>query len=74
MNGLLPVSQRCNDQPFCAAQELILVNKAHVCDVYDHLVRVLVEVETALLQPLKLVRAFDVQTTLGEQRKRRSPI
>lgn len=38
MDGPLPVSQRRNDKPFSAAQEFILVNKAHVRDVDDHLV------------------------------------
>lgn len=34
----LPVSQWRNDKPFSTAQEFILVDKAHVCDVDDHLV------------------------------------
>ncbi len=66
----LPVSQRGNDKPFSTAQELILVDKAHVCDVDDHLVRVLVEVETTLLQPLKVVRTFDVESALEGERVR----
>lgn len=64
MYGPLPVSQWRNDKPFSAAQEFILVDKAHVCDVDDHLVWVLIEVETALLQPLKVVGAFDMQPAL----------
>lgn len=66
--ALLPVSQRRNDKPFSAAQEFILVDEAHVCDVNDHLVRVLIEVETALLQPLKVVWAFDMEPALEGER------
>lgn len=68
----LPVSQRRNDKPFSAAQELVLVDKAHVCDVDNHLVRVLIKVETALLQPLKVAGAFDVEPTLEGEKDRRS--
>lgn len=60
----LPVSQRRNDKPFSAAQEFILVVKGHICDVDDHLVRVLIEVESALLQPLKVIGAFHVEPAL----------
>lgn len=34
----LPVRQRCNDKPFGTPQEFILVDKAHICNVDDHLV------------------------------------
>ena len=64
MYGCLPVSQWCNDKPFSAAQEFILVDKANICDVDDHLVGVFIEVEAALLQPLKVVGAFDMQSAL----------
>lgn len=67
----LPVSQRRNDEPFSAAQELVLVDKTHVCDVDNHLVRVLIKVETALLQPLKVTGAFDVEPALGGEKDRR---
>lgn len=63
-DGPVPVSQRRDDQPFSAAQEFILVDKAHVCDVDDHLIWVFIEVETALLQPLKVVGAFDMESAL----------
>lgn len=58
--GPLPVSQRRNDEPFSAAQELVLVDKTHICDVDNHLVCVLIKVEPTLLQPLKVARASDV--------------
>lgn len=61
----LPVSQRRNDKPFSAAQELVLVDKAHICDVDYHLVRVLIKVEPTLLQPLKVAGAPDVEPALG---------
>lgn len=70
MYGPLPVSKRRNDKPFSAAQEFILVDKAHVCDIDDHLVWILIEVETALLQPLKVVGAFDMQPALEGERVR----
>lgn len=70
MDGTLPVSQWRNDKPFSTAQEFILVDKAHVCDVDDHLVRVLIEVETTLFQPLKVVGAFDVEPALEGERVR----
>lgn len=66
----LPVSQRCDDQPFSAAQELVLIDEADVRDVDDHLVRVLVEVETTLLQPLKVIGAFDVESALEADRRK----
>lgn len=61
---LLPVSQRRNDKPFSAAQELVLVHKAHICDVNNHLVRVLIKVEATLLQPLKVAGASDMEPAL----------
>lgn len=64
----LPVRQRCNDKPFGTPQEFILVDKAHICNVDDHLVWVLIEVETALLQPFKVTGAFDMQPALGGER------
>lgn len=64
INGPLPVSQWRNDKPFGAAQEFILVGEAHICDVDNHLVWVLIEVETTLLQPLKITGAFDMKPTL----------
>lgn len=70
MGGPLPVSQRCNDKPFSAAQEFILVDKAHICDVDDHLVWVLIEVKTTLLQPLKVVGGFDMEPALEGERVR----
>lgn len=36
--GPLPVSQRRNDEPFSTAKEFVLVDKAHICDVDNHLV------------------------------------
>ena len=63
----LPVSQRRNDKPVSAAQELILVDEDHICDVDDHLVGVLIVVETALLQPLEVAGGFDMQSALGEE-------
>lgn len=68
----LPVSQRRNDEPFSAAQELVLVDKAHVCDVDNHLVRVLIKVKTALLQPLKVTGAFHVEPALEGEKDERS--
>lgn len=34
----LPVCQWSDDEPVGAAQKLVLINKAHVCDVDQHLV------------------------------------
>lgn len=70
MDGPLPVSQWCNDKPFSASQEFILVDKAHVCDVDNHLVRVLIEVETTLLQPLKIIGAFYMKPALEGEKVR----
>lgn len=64
----LPVSQWRNDQPFSTAQEFVLVDKAHICDVDSHLVGVLIEVETTLLQPLKVIGAFDMEPALEREK------
>lgn len=65
----LPVSQRGDDKPFSAAQEFILVDSGHICDVNDHLFGVLIEVETTLLQPLKVTGAFDMEPALQRERE-----
>lgn len=70
MDDDLPVSQRRNNKPFSAAQEFILVAEAHICDVDDHLVWVLIEVETALLQPLKVIGVFDMEPALEVEEMR----
>ena len=64
---MLPVRQGCDDQPVGASQELVLVDEGHVGDVDGHAVGVLVEVEAALLQPLKVRGALDVQPALKDK-------
>lgn len=64
----LPVSQRRDDKPFSAAQKFILVDKTYVCDADNHFVGVLIEVETTLLQPLKVSWAFDMQLALRKKK------
>lgn len=65
----LPVSQRRNDEPFSAAQELVLVDKPHICDVDNHLVCVLIKVEPTLFQPLKVAGASDMKPALERGKK-----
>ena len=70
LDGLLatlPVRQGRDDQTVGAAQELVLIDEGHVGDVDGHAVGVLVEVEAALLQPLEVGGALDVQPALGDK-------
>ena len=62
-----PVSKWSNHQPVRATNRLVHVGKVDVGDGDDAGVRVLVEVETRLLQPLKVIHRLDVHTYL--QRK-----
>lgn len=62
-----PVSQWSNDKSFGAAQKFILVFKAHVCDVDEHLVPFLIKVEATLLQPLKISATSDIESALEEE-------
>lgn len=62
-----PVSERCDDQPLRAAQKLILVDSLCVSDADDALVCFLNEVETGLLQPLKVCWGSDVFAALRKK-------
>lgn len=63
----LPVSQWSNDEPFGASQKFILVFKANICNVDEHLVPFLIKVEATLLQPLKISRTSDIEPALEKQ-------
>lgn len=53
--NLLPVSEGGDDQTVGTAQELVHVGEVYICDGNQTLVRVLLEVEAGLLQPLKVI-------------------
>ena len=65
----LPVSEGGDDQTIGAPQELIHVGKVYISDGDQTLVRVLLEVETWLLQPLKIVGRSDVHLHLLSSNK-----
>jgi len=60
-----PVSEWGNDEPICASQELILIDGVHITDSNNTLVVILTEVETRLLQPLKVFRRLDLHPHLN---------
>ena len=64
MGPHIPVSQWCDDQPLCTADELVLIDEVYVSDRDETLVRVLVEVEPSLFVPLKVCRRLDVHLNL----------
>lgn len=50
----VPVSKRGNDQTLRTSQELVLIDKVYISDRDLTLVLVLQEIESGLLQPLKV--------------------
>ena len=61
---LWPVSERSDDQPICAAQELVLVDGVRVSDGHNALVSVFFEIKPGLFQPLKIQHTLDVHAHL----------
>ena len=59
-----PVSQRCDHQSFSATKKFILVDKIHVSNLDMTLIKIFLEVESALFQPFKVGNTFDVHLHL----------
>jgi hypothetical protein len=62
-----PVSEWCDDQSFSASQELIHVGEIHISDGDLAFIFIVFEVETSLLQPLKVLHRLHMHTHLGEK-------
>ena len=54
-----PVGQGRNDEPFGAAEELVLVGEGHVGDADEHLVQFGIEVEAKLFHPIEVDDVLD---------------
>ena len=59
-----PVSQRCDHQSLSATKKFILVDEIHVSNLNMALIKIFLEVESALFQPFKVVDTFDVHLHL----------
>lgn len=62
----LPVSQRCNDESFSAAQIFIHVGEVDIRDRNNTLVFILFKVEPRLLEPLEIGGGLNMHTHLEE--------
>lgn len=62
--GRLPVCQRCNDESFNAAEIFILVGEADIRYSNHTFIFVFFEVESRLLQPIKVSHRFHVHLVL----------
>ena len=65
----IPVSERCDDKTFGAAQELVHVVEFDIRDANQTPVLVLFEVETSLLEPLEVEHRLDVHLHLFVETK-----
>lgn len=58
------VREGSDDEPVCAAQELVLITEVNVCDGDNTIIDVFLEVEARLFQPLEVCHWADVHFDL----------
>jgi len=61
----LPVSEWRDDKPICTSQKLVLIDGVHITDGNNAFVVIFTEVESCLLQPLKVLRRPDLHAHLN---------